>query len=113
MSGYQVLGPIAVAAVDDSAREARIRLAAPLSLDAIERHFADGIETCDEVEWDPRAEAVVARRVRRFHALALEERPLRDLPAGATEAAMLAGIAVFAVLTVLLYGWVRNRSAKV
>ena len=85
-------GFIAVAAVDDSAREARIRLAAPLSLDAIERHFADGIETCDEVEWDPRAEAVVARRVRRFHALALEERPLRDLPAGATEAAMLAGI---------------------
>ncbi len=85
-------GFIAVAAVDDSAREARIRLAAPLSLDAIERHFADGIETCDEVEWDPRAEAVVARRVRRFHALALEERPLRDLPAGAAEAAMLAGI---------------------
>ena len=84
---------IAVAAVDDSAREARIRLAAPLSLDAIERHFADELETCDEVEWDPRAEAVIARRVRRFHGLALGERPLRDLPTGATEAAMLAGIA--------------------
>jgi len=86
-------GFIAVAAVDDSAREARIRLAAPLSLDAIERHFADEVETCDEVEWDPRAEAVIARRVRRFHGLALGERPLRDLPTGATEAAMLAGIA--------------------
>ena len=87
-------GPfIAIAAVDDSAREARIRLAAPLSLAAIEQYFAGEIETHDEVEWDPRAEAVVARRVRRFHALVLEERPLRELPAGATETAMLAGVA--------------------
>lgn len=84
---------IAVAAIVDSEREARIRLAAPLRLDAIEQHFAGEIETGEEVAWEPRTEAVVARRVRRFHALVLEERPLRELPAGATEAAMLAGVA--------------------
>lgn len=84
---------IAVAAVDDSAREARIRLAAPLSLTAVEELFAGEIESRDEIEWDPRAQAVVARHVRRFGALILEERPLRESPAGATEAAMLEGIA--------------------
>jgi ATP-dependent helicase HrpB len=84
---------IVVADIDDGAREARIRLAAPVPLEAIAVQFGDDIETRDEVEWDPRTEAVVARRTRRFHALLLEERPLRDLPVGATENAMLAGIA--------------------
>ena len=41
------------------------------------------------------------------------EAPFAMLPKDTTWPAMLAGIAVFAVLTVLLYGWVRNRSAKV
>jgi hypothetical protein len=35
------------------------------------------------------------------------------LPEGSTWPAMLSGIAVFAVLTLALYSWVRNRSAKV
>jgi hypothetical protein len=35
------------------------------------------------------------------------------LPEGSTWPAMLAGIAAFVVLTLMLYGWVRNRSAKV
>lgn len=83
---------IAIAAIDDSAREARIRLAAPVSLAAIEQLFADEIDLRDVVEWDTRTEAVIARRTRHFGELILEERPLRDLPAGATEAAMLAGV---------------------
>ncbi len=41
------------------------------------------------------------------------EAPFAMLPEGSTWPAMLAGIAVFAVLTLALYGWVRNRSAKV
>ena len=41
------------------------------------------------------------------------EAPFAMLPEGSTWPAMLSGIAVFAVLTVLLYGWVRGRSAKV
>ncbi|MEZ5531225.1 MAG: ATP-dependent helicase HrpB [Steroidobacteraceae bacterium] len=83
---------IAVAAVDDSAREARIRLAAPLSLSSIEQVLGERIETLDEVAWDARTEAVVARRVHRLGALVLDERPLRELPAGASDAAMLDGV---------------------
>lgn len=41
------------------------------------------------------------------------EAPFAMLPEGSTWPAMLAGIAVFAVLTLMLYGWVRGRSAKV
>ncbi|TPW04870.1 MAG: oligopeptide transporter OPT family [bacterium] len=39
--------------------------------------------------------------------------PFAMLPEGSTWPAMLAGLAAFAVLTLVLYGWVRNRSAKV
>nr|WP_235562700.1 oligopeptide transporter, OPT family [Brevundimonas sp. Root1423] len=39
--------------------------------------------------------------------------PFAMLPEGSTWPAMLAGLAVFAVLTFVLYGWVRGRSAKV
>lgn len=83
---------IAVAEIDDSAREARIRLAAPLSRAALERLFADEIETRDLIAWDPRSEAVSARRQRRFGALTVDEQPLRELPAAATETAMLDGL---------------------
>lgn len=41
------------------------------------------------------------------------EAPFAMLPEGSTWPAMLAGIAVFAVLTLALYSWVRTRSAKV
>lgn len=41
------------------------------------------------------------------------EAPFAMLPEGSTWPAMLSGIAVFAVLALALYGWVRNRSAKV
>jgi len=83
---------IAIAAIDDAAREARIRLAAPLSRAALEELFGDEIESRDVVEWDARSEAVSARRLRTLGALVLDDRPLRELPAGAAEAAMLAGV---------------------
>ena len=41
------------------------------------------------------------------------EAPFAMLPEGSTWPAMAAGIAVFALLTFVLYGWVRSRSAKV
>jgi putative OPT family oligopeptide transporter len=41
------------------------------------------------------------------------EAPFAMLPAGTSWPAMLSGLAVFLVLTVMLYGWVRNRSARV
>jgi putative OPT family oligopeptide transporter len=41
------------------------------------------------------------------------EAPFAMLPEGSTWPAMPAGIVAFAVLTLMLYGWVRGRSAKV
>ena len=41
------------------------------------------------------------------------EAPFAMLPEGSTWPAMMSGIAVFVVLTLMLYAWVRGRSAKV
>lgn len=84
---------IVVADLDDVAREGRIRLAAPVSLKALEQRLGSAILTEDLVEWDPREEALRARRVRRLGALVLEERPPRELPPGRALEAMLEGLA--------------------
>lgn len=83
---------IVVADLDDVAREGRIRLAAPVSLKALERRLGPAILAEDLVEWDPREEALRARRVRRLGALVVEERPLRELPPGRALEAMLEGL---------------------
>jgi ATP-dependent helicase HrpB len=82
---------VTVAALDASDREARIQLAAPLSLPLLMQHFGALVEETTRIEWDPRAEAVAARRLRRLGQLVLEDEPLRG--AGErTTAAMLDGI---------------------
>jgi ATP-dependent helicase HrpB len=78
--------------LDDSGREARIQLAAPLDRADLFEHFADQLERSDEVTWDARAEAVVARRVVRFGELIVEEKPLNEPPARAAAVAMLEGL---------------------
>jgi ATP-dependent helicase HrpB len=72
--------------------DGRIFLAAPLTLAAVEEHFADQIRGEDEVRWDDRAEAVVARRVRRLGALVLEDRPFSGEVSDKARAAMIEGI---------------------
>ena len=83
---------VVAAALDAGDREARVHLGAPLGRATLERHFAARVRTVDEVEWDPRSEAVLARRVRRLDALVLEERRLTGGVADATRAAMLSGL---------------------
>jgi ATP-dependent helicase HrpB len=78
--------------LDDRERDARILLAAPLSRDDLEAHFADRIERGESVVWNSREQAVTARRVVRLDALTLEEQPLPEVPADAARAAMLAGV---------------------
>jgi ATP-dependent helicase HrpB len=78
--------------LDDRERDATIELAAPLARTALLGHFAAEIVTADEIAWDARAEAVVARRTVRFGELVLEEKPLAELPAGAAGAALLEGL---------------------
>ncbi len=83
---------IVAVALDDREREAQIQLAAPLARGDLLEHFASELVTRDEVIWDARAEAVIARRTVRFGELVLDEKPLVDLPPGATGTALLEGL---------------------
>ena len=78
--------------LDDRERDARILLAAPLSRADLLEHFARELIECDEVAWDARAEAVIARRTVRLGELVLDEKPLQDTPPEATAAALLEGL---------------------
>ncbi len=78
--------------LDDRDREARILLAAPLDEADLREHFAADLIESDEIAWDARAEAVVARRTVRFGELVLDDRPLHDMAPGATTAALLQGV---------------------
>ena len=78
--------------LDDREREAQIRLAAPLDKADLLEHFAAQLRRADELVWDARTEAVVARRVIRLDELLIEEKPLNDVPRAASAAAMLEGV---------------------
>lgn len=67
---------LAVAELQGAAREARIRLAAPLSLADIESDFAAHVVEEDEVRFDAAANRVKARRVRRIDRVVLSEKPI-------------------------------------
>lgn len=83
---------IVAAALDDRDREARIDLAAPVELAALERIFAGRIEIRESSGWDARAGAAQWRRERRLGALVLDEQ-VRAPPEGAdTTKAVLEGI---------------------
>jgi ATP-dependent helicase HrpB len=78
--------------LDDRDREARIDLAAPLELAELEDLYSAQFIADQQVEWDPRAGAVLAQRRRRFGALLIEQRPLQPVPQELATAAMLTGI---------------------
>ncbi len=77
---------------DDRDRDARITLAAPLSREDLEEYFSSQLRISEEVLWDDREQAVIARRVTRFFELEIDERPLREVPAEAAGTAMLEGV---------------------
>ncbi|MEK7245763.1 MAG: ATP-dependent helicase HrpB [Pseudomonadota bacterium] len=83
---------LALAEVGGARADGRIFLAAPLTMAVLEAHFADQIRSEDEVRWDDRSEAVVARRRRRLGALTIEEKPLADEASEHVLAAMIEGI---------------------
>jgi ATP-dependent helicase HrpB len=85
--------PYLVAAeLDDQGAESRIFLAAPVSLDDLERHFGDQIEMETAVGWDRSVQAVRARRRERLGALVLRDAPLANPDPGETVSALLQGI---------------------
>jgi len=78
--------------LDDREREARIRLAIPLDKRDLIETFDAGLWRGDELAWDERTEAVIARRVIKLGELIVEEKPLAEIPRDAASAAMLAGL---------------------
>jgi ATP-dependent helicase HrpB len=78
--------------LDDREREARIELACPLTRDELLTTMASQLRETRLVSWDARSESVTARQRLQFEALMLEDRPLQNVPAESTVAAMLEGI---------------------
>ena len=66
---------LAIAEVDGVGQEVRVFTAAAVSEDDLETTVGDRARWEDVVRWDPAEEGVVARRMRRFGSLVLEEKP--------------------------------------
>jgi ATP-dependent helicase HrpB len=75
---------VAVAELTGTAAQGRILLAAPITPAEIEAHFADQIETVDEITFDRTAMGLRARRRKTLHALTLSEAPLALQPSEET-----------------------------
>ncbi len=83
---------IVAAQLDGAEREARIFLAAPLSISELEEHFAAQILDHAEIAWDDREQAIRARRERRLGALLLDSAEIRHPDTQAMQVAALAGL---------------------
>jgi ATP-dependent helicase HrpB len=83
---------LVVADLDAGNREALIRLAAPITRDALEKDFATQIEHRERFEWDSREQAVIAQDERWLGALKLHERRIERPDSARMLSAMLTGI---------------------
>jgi ATP-dependent helicase HrpB len=83
---------IVAAELDGAEREARIFLAAPISLDDLSAHFGASIRESAEIRWDDRIGAVTAKRERRLGALLLASSDMRDPDPEAVQQAVLLGL---------------------
>jgi ATP-dependent helicase HrpB len=71
---------IAIGEMTGTAASGRILLAAQITQDEIEQHFAEHIESVDEISFDRGAMALRARRKRALHAITLSEATLAVSP---------------------------------
>ncbi len=83
---------IVAAELDGDPREARVFLAAGLGREAFERHFGARAETREAIGWDDAADAVLARRQRRYGALVLEDAPLAQVSQELIVAGLMEGV---------------------
>ena len=83
---------IVAAELDGADREARIFLAAPVTLADLEGHFSAQILDHAEIFWDDREHAIRARRERRLGALLLESAEIRNPDPQAMQNAAVEGL---------------------
>ncbi|MEM7508570.1 MAG: ATP-dependent helicase HrpB [Pseudomonadota bacterium] len=89
LSGQRLL---VAAELEDSGREATIRLAAPLAETDLRHAFPGQIAWVETAEWSRRTRQVEARRREMFGEIALADQIWRDAPPGALGAALAEGI---------------------
>jgi ATP-dependent helicase HrpB len=104
---------IVAAELDGADREARIFLAAPISLQDLESHFAALITDTAEIHWDERAGAISAKRERRLGALLLESSEMRAPDPDAMQEAVLTGIKQAGIAGLPWTQELRQRQARV
>jgi ATP-dependent helicase HrpB len=78
--------------LDGAAREAKIRLAAPLSEAELRAVYSDRIETVNLCLWSKRERQVLARQQTRFGALVLSEQHWKNCPPDALAEGMAQGV---------------------
>lgn len=83
---------IAIGEMTGTAASGRILLAAQITEGEIERHFAEHIETVDEISFDRGAMALRARRKRALHAITLSETTLAVSPSEETARILADGL---------------------
>lgn len=88
---------LAIAEIAGSAAQARILLAAPLTLDDIESEFGEDIGTRDEITFDKESASLRARRVTRLEALVLNEQTLSVPPSEENANILAKGVASLGV----------------
>jgi ATP-dependent helicase HrpB len=77
---------------DGNPREAKIRMAAQISLGEIRDLFADQIAWVDSCAWSKRERRVIARSQERFGAIVLDDRIWKEVPPEDIARAMLDGV---------------------
>lgn len=83
---------LVVAELDAGDREALIRLAAPLSREALEKDFANQLQVRERIEWNSREQAVHAQRERWLGAINIEARRIENADGARVGAALIQGI---------------------
>ena len=83
---------IVAADLEDTGREATIRLAAPIAEADLRALHADAITWHESAAWSPRTRQVEARQREMLGAIALADRHWRDAPAEALGAALADGV---------------------
>ena len=83
---------LAIAVVNGEARDARIRIAAPISAATIEHLFETDIREGETAVWDSQSRSVIARRQKRLNALVLNDTPARNIPDDQIANALVDGI---------------------
>jgi ATP-dependent helicase HrpB len=78
--------------VDGNPREARVRLAIPITESALRSLFDDQIGWAEVCEWSKRERRVIARQQEKLGVIALDDRIWKDVPPDRVALAMLDGV---------------------